>query len=829
MAKKKKSKEAKQKKQEIVTDIIKKEDVLPLQLPLIPLDGKPVVPGMMLPVFVRSDNNIRELIESHKKIEEAFVGFVYTEAGLTRHLDQNGDKASEDNLREEEPAIADVGVAAQIVKMAQMPTGDYQLLIRGLMRFKIDRLIQSTPFIIAAVHYPETDYRGDDQEIRAYAISIASCLKELSQSSPVFPDELKFILSNLSLGRPDRLCDFAMLITDAAPGEIQEIVACFELKLRLEKTLSLLKKELDFVKIKEKKINKQIEEKISQRQREFFLKEQLKAIKKELGFEQDEKTAEINRLQKEFAEKKVTEEAKKRFEEELSKLSLLEIHSPEFGVTRNYLDWMVSLPWGEQTKDNLDLPAARQVLDADHYGLDDVKDRLIEFLAVGKLLNRVEGSILCFVGPPGVGKTSLGRSIARALGRKFFRFSVGGMRDEAEIKGHRRTYIGALPGKLIHALRTVGTDNPVIMLDEIDKLGSDYRGDPSSALLEVLDPEQNLAFRDHYLDLPYDLSKILFIATANILDTIPLALRDRMEIIRLPGYLKEEKVQIAKRHLIPKQMQRHGLSGDNLRFYQSALAAIVNFYAREAGVRSMEKQITKIMRKAAVQVVDNGKMPLRITNKNIEKYLGVPIFRDSPLNKNKLPGIVTGLAWTALGGTVLFVEAVAKAAKPNGFKQSGQLGEVMVESSNIAYSYVSANGHNFGIKEDFFSKSQVHLHVPAGATPKDGPSAGITMAISLISLARNETVDYTIAMTGELTLTGRVLPVGGIREKLIAAKRMKVHSVILPHENHRDIDEIPDYVTTGLDIRFVEYFPEVFELCFGKNRIQPAAGDSNGK
>ncbi len=801
-------------------------------MPIIPLDGRPVVPGMLLPVFIHADKQVKVLIESLPKLSNNFVGFIHASSNISTTQEEENPTSPQPviSTTNDINLLAKIGIASQIVKIIQTPTGDFQILIRGLRRFAIKEWIQKEPFLVATVIYPELDSHGDSKEIHAYTTSIASCIKEISQSLPVFPEELKFIFSNLSLSEPDRLCDFALLISEATPKELQEIIETFNLLERLQKTLFILKKELDFIKLKEK-INKQIEEKISQRQREFFLREQLKAIKKELGYEQDEKTTEITRLKKEFSNKNPSEEAKKKFEEELNKLNLLEVHSPEFGVVRNYLDWLVCLPWGTKSTDNLDLKIAKQILDEDHYGLDDVKERLIEFLAVGKLLNHVEGSILCFVGPPGVGKTSLGRSIARSLGRKFFRFSVGGMSDEAEIKGHRRTYIGAMPGKLIQALRTVGTENPVIMLDEIDKIGKDFRGDPSSALLEVLDPEQNFAFRDHYLDVPYDFSKILFIATANVLDTIPLALRDRMEVIHLPGYIKQEKVQIITRHVIPKQLQRHGLTPEQINLSESALEQIIELYAREAGVRGAEKQVNKILRKIAVTVVgsesDNkteeskdelsSKQPIKIDEKNLEKYLGIPIFRDSPLDINPKPGVVTGLAWTALGGSVLFVESVAKLARPFGFKQSGQLGEVMVESSDIAYSYAQANAKQFGITEDFFLERQIHLHVPAGATPKDGPSAGITMATSLISLAKNQSIPYTTAMTGELTLTGRVLPVGGIREKLIAAKRAKANTIILPEENRRDVAEIPQYILEGLTIHYAENYIQVYKLCFESN------------
>ncbi|MBP7021287.1 MAG: endopeptidase La [Planctomycetes bacterium] len=807
-------------------------DMLPKEVPLFPLDGRPVIPGLMFPIFIRFDPFIQKFVQYLEKNNEIYIGFIYTrpllkEKGVERGKDKelNGDSlfpflgGEQDKLRIPVHKFPKVGVLAQVLKVMQMPTGDYHVLIRGIRRFKIKEMHRNDTFWKARIFYPTLDDSGDKEDRKVYIDSITETMRKISESAPYLPDELKSIIAHLNISDPDRLCDFALMVSLSQPKEIQESLECFHIDTRLQKTLLLLKKEYDYLKVREK-INKQIEEKIQQRQKDYFLREQLKAIKKELGDEQDEKTVEMNRLQKSIEGKTLSEEAQKKFKEEMEKLSLLDINSPEFGITRNYLACLVSLPWGIQSKDNLDIEEARKILDEDHYGLEDVKDRLIEFLAVGKLLERVEGSILCFVGPPGVGKTSLGKSIARALNRKFFRFSVGGMHDEAEIKGHRRTYIGSMPGKLIQALRTVETDNPVIMLDEIDKIGKDYRGDPSSALLEALDPEQNNAFLDHYLDVPYDLSKILFILTANILDTIPSPLKDRMEIIHLSGYIKQEKIAIAQRHLIPKQEKRHGLDNTKIIFTTKAIDTIIDLYARESGVRGLEKQLMKIMRKTAVMLLKEKKKSVRVLTNNIEKFLGPPIFKESPLDKAETPGITTGLAWTALGGSVLNIESVAKIAKPFLFKQTGQLGDVMVESSNIAYSYVMANAKLFNIAENYFQQRQVHLHVPAGATPKDGPSAGITMATSLVSLAKNIRLNKNIAMTGELTLTGRVLPVGGIREKLIAAKRAKITTVILPSENQRDIKEIPKHITDGLNIHFVKTYPEVYNLCFAETNYK---------
>ncbi|HPU90401.1 MAG TPA: endopeptidase La, partial [Spirochaetota bacterium] len=500
--------------------------------------------------------------------------------------------------------------------------------------------------------------------------------------------------------------------------------------------------------------------------------------------------------------------------EEIEKIKVLEPHSAEYGVSRNYLEWLTTLPWGVHSADNYDIAKARSVLDRDHYGLKDIKERILEFISTGKMKGNITGSIICFVGPPGVGKTSIGKSVAEALGRKFFRFSLGGMRDEAEIKGHRRTYIGAMPGKIIQSLKTVGTANPVIMLDEIDKIGISFQGDPASALLEVLDPEQNSQFLDHYIDVRFDLSNILFIATANQMDTIPLPLLDRMEIMKLSGYILEEKMQIAKKYLIPKQLKEHGLTKAMASIDMAALKRIIEGYAREAGVRSTENNIKKIMRKAAKKIAEGEATAVAITEKNLSDFLGKPVFTDEELYDKRIPGVVMGLAWTSMGGATLYVEATAIPSKSRGFKQTGQLGDVMKESTEIAYTYVSSKVKEFGIPEDFFDTRAIHLHVPAGATPKDGPSAGITMATALYSLAKGKPIKKNIAMTGELTVTGKVLPIGGVKEKTLAAKRAKVKTIIYPKENKRDFDELPDHIRKGVDARFVNYFDDVLKIVY---------------
>ena len=583
----------------------------------------------------------------------------------------------------------------------------------------------------------------------------------------------------------------------------------------MQKVLVLIKKELEVAKL-QTQIREKVEEKMTQQQREFFLREQLKAIQKELGIAKDDRTVDLELYQGRVKKLKLPPHAEKKIGEELDKLAGLEHGSPEYTVTRNYLDWLTSLPWGKFTKDKLDLARARKILDQDHDGLDDVKERIVEFLAVGAMRGEVAGSILLLVGPPGVGKTSIGKSVARALGRKFYRFSVGGMRDEAEIKGHRRTYIGAMPGKFIQAIRETGVANPVIMLDEIDKIGASYHGDPASALLEVLDPEQNVDFLDHYLDVRFDLSKVLFVCTANQLDSIPGPLLDRMEVIRLSGYITSEKLAIAKNHLWPRLLERSGIDPKQLKLSDGALEKIIEGYAREAGVRNLEKQLGRIVRKAAVKLVEGDRdgKPIKVSAKTVEEWLGKPGFRN--LRPGAGVGVVTGLAWTAMGGATLDVEA-SRIGKGRGFKLTGRLGEVMKESANIAWSYLSANGSEFGVPEGYFDDATIHLHVPEGATPKDGPSAGVTMASALLSLARNEQ-PRALAMTGELTLTGQVLAIGGVREKVIAARRVGIDELILPEANRGDFDELPEHIRAGITVHYAQTYADVAKRLFVKKK-----------
>ena len=687
-----------------------------------------------------------------------------------------------------------------------------QVLLEGLRRFRVRQWVSTSPPLAVNVQYFPDRLDVHSEEEKAYAIAIINTIKELIPLNPLYGEELKVFLARSNPNEPSQLADFAASLTSASKADLQGVLETVPLLRRLEKVVELLHRELEIARA-QMEIRQNIEEEIQGRQRETFLRQQLKFIQKELGIAKDDKTAEIEEFTERLAKLDVPEGAQKKIDDELHKLSLLEVGSADYGVTRNYLDWLTSVPWGVYSKDTEDLDRATKILNSHHEGLDDVKERIIEFLALGIMKGDAAGSIICLVGPPGVGKTSLGRSIAEALNRKFYRFSVGGMRDEAEIKGHRRTYIGALPGKLIQALKDTEVANPVIMLDEVDKIGASYQGDPASALLEVLDPEQNFSFRDHYLDVPFDLSKVLFICTANQLDTIPAPLLDRMEVIHLSGYLDKEKYAIARKHLLPRQLARAGLRkrGD-VKIDAAALRKIIDGYSREPGVRRLDKTLASVVRKAVIKILQKAKKPISITKDDVEAYLGKPLYEKEPLEKGV--GVVTGLAWTALGGATLPVEATRVHDRQAGLRITGQLGEVMQESANIAHSYLVANAPQFKVPNGYFDNAFIHLHVPAGATPKDGPSAGITMACALLSLARNEQIKANCAMTGELTLTGKVYPIGGIREKLLAAKRQKIKTVILPAANERDYDEVPAHIRQGIEPHFVASFAEVVALVF---------------
>ena len=782
---------------EAAQPLVLASQVLPEEIPIIPIRPRPFFPGLPIPMEINAERI--PLLQHAVEVTSKTLGLV-----LVRDL-KGEDKP--DNLRR-------VGVAAKILQAFQPNSETAHILVNCIARFTIEEATEAPFGLVARVrHHREPEYVVNE-ELKAYALALISALKELIQLNPLQSEAIKMFLSRSTLDDPGRLADFSANLTTASGEELQGILETFDVRRRIDRVLVLVRKEIEISRL-QAEITQQIQEKITTQQREFFLKEQFKAIKKELGLEKDGKTSELEKFQTRLEELKLNPEAQKTVEDEIEKFQLLEPQSPEYTVTRNYLDWLTVLPWGKYSKDSYDLARARKVLDRDHYGLDDVKDRILEFVAVGKLKGDISGSILCLVGPPGVGKTSVGMSIADALGRQFYRFSLGGMRDEAEIKGHRRTYIGAMPGKFIQAMKTVGTSNPVLMLDEIDKIGASFHGDPASALLEVLDPEQNKNFRDHYLDVPFDLSNVLFVATANQLDTIPRPLLDRMEVIRLSGYIAEEKIEIARRYLIPKGIKNHGLKKGQVSIHKRALAYLIDSYAREAGVRNLENLIRKIMRKAAMALAKRPEQPVMVDKKDVEKYLGKPVFSPEELFESR-PGVVTGLAWTSLGGATLQIEATAMPSKTKGFKQTGQLGGVMVESSDIAYSYVMAHIKEYGADEGYFDRHFVHLHVPAGATPKDGPSAGITMATALISMIIRKPVRRHMAMTGELTLTGQVLPIGGAQEKVIAARRAGIKFLIFPAANQKDFDELPAYLKKGLKAVYANRYEDVFKQAFAR-------------
>ena len=779
--------------------LVRSDEILPETLPCIPLNAGPFFPVQVQPVVLSRDpwgSSIETLAESSHQL----LAFSWVPDNEGTRVPRPGQ-------------FSEVGTAVRVHRL-QEADGRFQFIAKGLERIRIIQWLRREPPYLVRVQYLKVQ-SGKTDQLRAYAMSLINSIKELMRLNPVYNEELRQHLSHFDASEPGPLADFAAAITSAAPESKQEILETLPLQERMDRVLPLLARELELARL-QAKISEQMQEQVSGRQREFFLRQQLKAIQKELGIAKDDRQADAERFAERMARFNPPPPVEARMQEEMRKLEVLETASAEYGVTRNYLEWITSLPWGHFSEDRLDLAHARQVLDRDHYGLDDVKERIIEFLALGAFRGEISGSILLFVGPPGVGKTSIGQSIARALGRKFFRFSLGGMRDEAEIKGHRRTYVGAMPGKFVQALKDVEVSNPVIMLDEVDKTGASYQGDPASALLEVLDPEQNSDFLDHYLDLRVDLSKVLFVCTANQTDTIPPALLDRMELIRLSGYITEEKRQIARRHLWKRQLKRARVRAGQLQISDAALRHLIENYAREAGVRNLDLQLGRILRKNVVSLLENPEQKIRVGIKQVEDCLGEPFFR--PDKKASAVGTVNGLAYTAAGGSLLQVEA----ARVHGLKRdlilTGQMGTVMTESAEIACSYISSHLAEYGAEAGLFDRSVIHLHVPEGATPKDGPSAGITMATAILSLARQQKPLAALAMTGELTLTGKVLPVGGIRDKVIAARRAGISRLILPSANQRDFSQLPEYLQQGLDIIWADHFRQVAEAA-----LPPAA------
>lgn len=779
-------------------EIIPIDQILPTKLPVITLIGRPIFPGIFTPIMIANQPDIQ--IVEQAITSDGMVGLVLA---VDENLPLNADN------------LFTVGTVAKIVKRINLPDGGINIFISTLKRFKIKKFLsKESPIIVAAAYLD--DINDDTDEIKALTRALLGEMKQISENNPLFSEEMR--LNMINIDHPGKIADFIASILNVDKKEQQKVLETMDVHDRMEKVLMYIKKEQELLRI-QKKVQAEINEKIEKSQREYFLKEELKAIKQELGLPADAKSSEYQKFKARIEDFEFHGEIKEQVEQELEKFNLMDPSSSEYIVTRNWLDLVSSLPWRSELAIDFDMHEARGTLEADHYGLRDVKDRIIEYLAVKKLKKDSKGSILCLVGPPGVGKTSVGRSIAKAMNKEFFRFSVGGMRDEAEIKGHRRTYVGALPGKIIQGLKITKSRSPVFMIDEIDKMGASYQGDPSSALLEALDPEQNFSFRDHYLDLPFDISNIFFITTANTLDSIPRPLIDRMEIIQIPGYIDSEKLEIAKNYLIPKSLEKNGLKKNVVRYTRDALAFIAEAYAREAGVRNFEKQLDKIHRKLALSIVmdDSGikKAREKLDKGAVQKYLGKPIFRDDDIKKASRPGMSVGLAWTSMGGDTLIIEAVANPGK-EGFKITGQMGSVMQESASIAYTYVrSIAAQQFGIGADYFEGRQIHLHIPEGATPKDGPSAGITMATALLSLVIKKKIKDRLAMTGELSLTGQVLPIGGLKEKTVAARRNKIRDIIIPAANEKDLEEIPEHVRKGIQFHPVHRMEEVVEIAFG--------------
>jgi len=766
---------------------------IPEMLSILPLRNSVLFPGSIIPIDVGRKKSVR-LIEEAISKERPVIGI------LTQR-----------EARTEDPSDADlytVGCAARILKVIKLAKDNFSVILQGVSRVRILDYSQRDPFIVSRVQ-AVPDLSKPDVELDALVLNLKDIAKRVVKLMPELPKEASALLDSVS--EPGQLADLITSNLDISVEEKQEVLEKFDLKARLRKVLAFLSRQLEVLKVREK-INTQVQEEMGRNQREYVLRQQLKAIKEELG-ELDEGGGDLEEFKEKISVAQMPAEAEKAALKQFDRLKVMQPSSAEYTVTRTYLEWLVEVPWKTCTDDNLDIENVRKVLDEDHYDLEKVKKRIVEYMAVRKLKPDKKGPILCLVGPPGVGKTSLGRSVARAIGRKFIRVSLGGVRDEAEIRGHRRTYVGSLPGRIIQNMKKAATINPVFMLDEIDKLGHDFRGDPASALLEVLDPEQNHAFSDHYLEVSYDLSRVMFIATANILDPVPPALRDRLEILELPGYTRDEKMQISKQFLLPKQLEEHGLKQSQLQFTDNALAEIIDSYTREAGVRNLEREVANIIRGCAVKVaegVNEDDLP-PVRKDSLAEFLGPQKFLSEVAERVAEPGVATGLAWTPVGGDIIFVEATRMTGKGN-LVLTGQLGDVMKESAQAAMSYVRSRTRELGVDEGFLEKHDVHVHIPAGAIPKDGPSAGITLFIALASLLKNTCVRPDVAVTGEITLRGAVLPVGGIKEKVLAAHRAGIKVVVLPDRNRKDLIDIPQQARDELEFHFVRRVDEVLPL-----------------
>tara|TARA_Y100000590_G_scaffold68309_1_gene74404 strand:- start:1757 stop:4177 length:2421 start_codon:yes stop_codon:yes gene_type:complete len=783
------------------------------QYPVMPLRNTVLFPQQVIPIYIGRERSLKLIDELDPK--RKYIVVVAQEDG---------------SIEDPEPKdLYSYGTLANVLKVFDMPDNSKSAIVQGISRVKILDYTSVDPYYKAAIHTLDDEPLDNELEVEALSSNLRKSFSELMNVAPNLTEEHTGMLSNIQ--KPNRLTDRAISLMTVPNKEKQEILEELNIKNRIEKALTLISREMQRIKLGEE-IQSEVHDEIAKTQREYYLREQMKTIKKELG--EDEGSVELKELEDKIKAAKMPEEAEKVALKELDRLSRIPTQSPEYNVSRTYIEWLADLPWSDSTEDRIDLKEALKILDEDHYGLEKVKERIIEYLAVRNLKQKkdpngsVRGPILCFGGPPGVGKTSLGKSIARAMGREFVRLSLGGIRDEAEIRGHRRTYIGALPGRMIQSIKKAGKNNPVFMLDEIDKLGSDFRGDPSSALLEVLDPEQNHSFSDHYLEVDFDLSNVMFIATANYQDAIPVALRDRMEILDFSGYIEDEKVQIAKRHLVPKQVEENGLTKSEVAFDSGSIKELIRSYTREAGVRNLERQIANVLRKVARKQVEEKTKKIKITKTKVSDYLGAARFHSELAERATKPGVVTGLAWTAAGGDILFVESTLMKGKGK-LILTGQLGDVMKESATAGLTYVRSHADDFGIDPDFNETSDIHVHVPAGAIPKDGPSAGVSMVTSLVSLLANTAVKEKVAMTGEITLRGNVLPIGGVKEKVTAAHRSGIKEVILPDLNRKDLEDVPEHVSKDLNFHFAKEIRDVLKVAIpgilnGRNKSKGSTG-----
>lgn len=772
------------------------------ELPVLPIRNAVLFPGAVAPFDVGREKSVA-LVEDVDNFSSPVIAIFAQK-----------DPATDDPGAED---LHQVGCAARVLKALKHSSGNYSLILQGLTRIRMDQVTQTAPYLKAKVK--RLDESGvDDDEAEALSMSLRDIAKQVIQLMPELPREAGSLID--SIQAPGALADLVAAQLDAPVEEKAQLLETVDSKERIRRVLRLLTRQLEILKMRER-INSQIKEEMGKNQREYVLRQQLKAIKEELGEDEGDQ-GDLDGIEERIAKAQLPSEAESVAKKQLKRLRNMQVGSAEYTVVRTYLDWILDLPWHHSTIDNLDIAQVRKVLDEDHYGLEKVKKRILEYLAVRKLKKDKKGPILCLIGPPGVGKTSLGRSIARALGRKFHRISLGGVHDEAAIRGHRRTYVGALPGQVIQGMKKVGTTNPIFMLDEIDKIGHDFRGDPAAALLEVLDPEQNNTFADHYLEIPFDLSNVMFVANANVADPIPPPLRDRMEILEIPGYTRNEKLAIARQHLIPKQIEEHGISKEQLVFEDPAVDVIIDLYTREAGVRTLERQIASVIRGVAVKIAEGDTTARRIaTEDDVREFLGAPRYSSEVAERTEEPGVATGLAWTSVGGEILFIEATRMYGSGK-LQLTGQLGDVMKESAQAALSYVRANSEKFGISKDFLEKSDIHIHIPAGAMPKDGPSAGVTMFTALVSMLTGVRVRHDVAMTGEITLRGRVLPIGGLKEKVLAAHRAGIKRVLIPERNKADLDEVPNEIKDDLEFVAVSKMDQVLEAAL-EEKLTPKA------